>query len=66
MTENGEVKYFLLSGNGGRQSETINSWILENCEEVPSSEWSSNTSEETSNQASFGRAQTLYVYKGDK
>jgi 4-amino-4-deoxy-L-arabinose transferase-like glycosyltransferase len=66
MTENGEVKYFLLSGNGGRQSETINSWILENCEEVPSSEWSSNTSEETSNQSSFGGAQTLYVYNGDK
>ncbi|QGQ45307.1 hypothetical protein [Metabacillus sediminilitoris] len=66
MTEKGEVKYFLLSGNGGRQSETVNTWILENCEKVPSSEWNSETTEETSDEASIGRGQTLYVYQGNQ
>jgi 4-amino-4-deoxy-L-arabinose transferase-like glycosyltransferase len=66
MTDKGEVKYFLLSGNGGRQSEIINTWILENCEEVPSSEWNSETTEETSDVSSIGRGQTLYVYQGNQ
>ncbi|MEH7416174.1 glycosyltransferase family 39 protein [Neobacillus drentensis] len=67
MAKAGYVKYFLISGRGGRgldQSQSVTQWIKDNCEEVPSSEWQSDSSSQ--NQTSFGPGggDTLYVYKG--
>lgn len=42
MTRNGDVKYFLIGGDGRPgQSESATEWIKENCEEAPSGEWQS-------------------------
>ncbi|MDQ0198347.1 glycosyltransferase family 39 protein [Neobacillus ginsengisoli] len=67
MAKSGEIKYFLLSGRGGMgrdQSQAVTQWIKDNCIEVLSSEWQSNSSSQS--QASFGGigGETLYVYKG--
>lgn len=76
MAKNGEIKYFLISGQGmrGGGNSDVTEWIQENCEEVPSSEYSSDDSDaETDsnsnngeNAVQFDRSgnSTLYEYKG--
>ncbi|GKU85211.1 glycosyltransferase family 39 protein [Niallia sp. NCCP-28] len=76
MAENGEIKYFLISGQGmgGSGNSDVTAWIQENCEEVPSSEYSSDASSDNSSssdntdntdtQNQRGGSSTLYVYKG--
>ena len=76
MAENGEVKYFLISDRGMGQggNSDVTTWIQENCEEVPSSEYSSDassTDSSSSNNTDSAEMQnqrsgssTLYVYKG--
>ncbi|WP_160724290.1 glycosyltransferase family 39 protein [Bacillus sp. USDA818B3_A] len=66
MAKAGYIKFFLISGRGGiggTQSQSVTQWIKDNCEEVPSSDWQSDSS---SQNQTFGpgRAETLYVYKG--
>lgn len=51
MVANGEVKYFLLSGEGGGGrggSSEVTSWIVENSTAIPESEWKSATDTPTS------------------
>ncbi|AKS38214.1 glycosyl transferase [Anoxybacillus gonensis] len=63
LVKNGEVKYFLLSGFGGGQSNNdIVEWIQTHCKEIPQSEWK----QSSDTQQSFGRdgAEKLYKYEG--
>ncbi|MCL6585492.1 MAG: glycosyltransferase family 39 protein, partial [Anoxybacillus sp.] len=63
LVKNGEVKYFLLSGFGGGQSNSdIVQWIQTHCKEIPQSEWK----QSSDIQPSFGRegAEKLYKYEG--
>lgn len=61
MIENGEVKYFLLSGEGRGNNELVQ-WIKTHCQEVPSSQWGGAQSETF---GGMGRGEmTLYVYNG--
>ncbi|PKG21820.1 glycosyltransferase family 39 protein [Niallia nealsonii] len=75
MADDGEIKYFLISGQGmgGSGNSDVTSWIQENCEEVPSSEYSDDSSDNSSSsdntdntdiQNQRGGSSTLYVYKG--
>ncbi|WP_379969379.1 glycosyltransferase family 39 protein [Ectobacillus sp. sgz5001026] len=61
MLKEGQVKYFLISGQG-RGNQEVTKWITSHCKEVPSSEWQA-TSSTTDNQAA-GMSQKLYVYQG--
>ncbi|MBW7652185.1 glycosyltransferase family 39 protein [Anoxybacillus sp. ST4] len=63
LVKNGEVKYFLISGFGGGQSNNeIIQWIQTNCKEVPQTKWK----QSTDTQPSFGREGEgkLYQYEG--
>ncbi|WP_031408947.1 glycosyltransferase family 39 protein [Geobacillus vulcani] len=61
MARNGEVKYFLLSGEGRGNHELVQ-WIQTHCKEVPFSEW--NGGEKALNGGMERREMTLYVYNG--
>jgi len=67
MAEAGEIKYFLVSGQGMGGNSEVTEWIQENCVEVPSSEYSSDSSTSTDSTASAafdrGMGQTLYEYQ---
>ncbi len=66
MAEAGEIKYFLLSGQGMGGNSEVTEWIQENCVEVPSSEYSSDTTDTTDSTAASdmrGMGQTLYEYQ---
>lgn len=63
LVKNGEVKYFLISGvDGGQSNNEIVQWIETHCKEVPQTEWTN----ESSDTQPFGRdrAQKLYKYEG--
>ncbi|MDQ0244137.1 4-amino-4-deoxy-L-arabinose transferase-like glycosyltransferase [Bacillus fengqiuensis] len=65
MTKNGEIKYFLIGGDGRPgQSESATEWIKENCEEVPSSEWQSEQQTESQQPFNMNQTMKLYKYKG--
>ncbi|MCM3727167.1 glycosyltransferase family 39 protein [Neobacillus cucumis] len=67
MAKSGYVKYFLISGRGGRgleQSQSVTQWIKDNCVEVPSSKWQSDSSSQGQTSFGPGGGDTLYVYKG--
>ncbi|OQP17061.1 MULTISPECIES: glycosyltransferase family 39 protein [Geobacillus] len=61
MVQNGEVKYFLLSGEGRGDNELVQ-WIKTHCQEVPSSQWGGGQSETFGGMGRGGM--TLYVYNG--
>ncbi|WAA09212.1 glycosyltransferase family 39 protein [Fervidibacillus albus] len=62
LAENGEVKFFLISSEGQSfQNEPVITWIMENCEVVPDSEWS-DTSINDDNSRQMD-SETLYMYK---
>ncbi|ANB60010.1 mannosyltransferase YkcB-related protein [Anoxybacteroides amylolyticum] len=63
LVKNGEVKYFLVSGFGGGQSNNeIVEWIQTHCKEVTQAEWN----QSTDTQQPFARdgAEKLYKYEG--
>lgn len=62
MVKNGEIKYFLLSGNRGNTDVT--NWIKKHCSVVPESEWSDTSSGQSSGFGGMNGGSTLYVYKG--
>lgn len=61
MARNGEVKYFLLSGEGRGNHELVQ-WIQTHCKEVPFSEW--NGGQKALDGGAERREMTLYVYNG--
>jgi len=67
MAEAGEIKYFLVSGQGMGGNSEVTEWIQENCVEIPSSEYSSDSSSSSDSTASGvfdrGMGQTLYEYQ---
>ncbi|WP_028402991.1 glycosyltransferase family 39 protein [Ectobacillus panaciterrae] len=63
MTKDGEVKYFLISGEG-RGNQKVNEWIKANAKEVPSSEWQSSQNTDNTQRTGMNRSMTLYEYKG--
>lgn len=66
MTRNGEIKYFLISGDGRGGNSEVTEWIQEHCVEVPQEEWQSDSASDEQ-QPSFGRGggmNTLYQYEG--
>lgn len=67
MAEAGEIKYFLVSGQGMGGNSEVTEWIQENCVEVPNSEYSSDTSTTDSSATDLsnmrGMGQTLYEYQ---
>ncbi|MEN6326538.1 MAG: glycosyltransferase family 39 protein [Syntrophomonas sp.] len=66
MVKNKEVKYFLISGNGGGRggsSEVLN-WIRSHSTEVPQSEWRSTTSQV--GQIGRGESNSLYLIDQSK
>ncbi|WP_058304402.1 glycosyltransferase family 39 protein [Gorillibacterium timonense] len=57
MVANGDVKYFLLSGEGGGGrggSSEVTSWIIENSTAITESEWKSATDTPTSTDSTSG------------
>lgn len=66
MAEAGEIKYFLVSGQGMGGNSEVTEWIQENCVEIPSSEYSSDSSTNSDTGSSAfdrGMKQTLYEYQ---
>lgn len=61
MAQNGEVKYFLLSGEDLGNNELVQ-WIQTHCKEVPSSQWGGGQSAAIGGMGRGGM--TLYVYNG--
>ncbi|MFT8323267.1 MAG: glycosyltransferase family 39 protein, partial [Bacillus sp. (in: firmicutes)] len=73
MAKNEEIKYFLISSQGmGSGNSEVTEWIQENCVEVPSNEYSADTTTEdnnedsgqTTNQGQRNSGQALYEYQG--
>ncbi len=65
MVKKGEVKYFLVSGFGGREGNgELIQWIQTHCKEVPQEEWQKGQT--STDQQPFGmdRAEKLYKYEG--
>ncbi|MBY0598104.1 glycosyltransferase family 39 protein [Bacillus bingmayongensis] len=63
LVSSGNVKYFLISGEGMRGgSSEVTQWIQENGEEIPSEEWQTtqNSDKESVNMGGPGRSNTLY------
>ncbi|MFD2705775.1 glycosyltransferase family 39 protein [Salibacterium lacus] len=49
LVSEGKVKYFLLSERGfGRGGSEVSEWIMDNGQEIPAEEWSTNDSDEQS------------------
>ncbi len=58
LVAKGTVRYFLIGGGGvpggGSGSQSVTSWVTQNCTAVPSSAWQSSSSTSTSNTGGFG------------
>ncbi|WNR44051.1 glycosyltransferase family 39 protein [Paenibacillus roseipurpureus] len=64
--KNGDIRFFLVSRMGFGDNQDITNWIVENCEEVPASEWQSdvNWSSSIGLPMTMSGMNKLYVYNG--
>jgi 4-amino-4-deoxy-L-arabinose transferase-like glycosyltransferase len=60
LVKSGQVKYFLISSFGGQSA--LVTWIKQHCKVVPSKEWQSSATSNSS--GGFGGAEQLYEYTG--
>ncbi|HCB90523.1 MAG TPA: hypothetical protein DEP64_01085, partial [Ruminococcaceae bacterium] len=61
MVKNGEIRYYLLGGSGGRAggSDEVAEWVRQNGKAVDSSLWSSGKTQ-TAGAGGLSSGQTLY------
>ncbi|MFT8930375.1 MAG: glycosyltransferase family 39 protein [Sporolactobacillus sp.] len=67
LVKDGDIKYFLISegGMGGSSSSKVTTWIKTHCQKVPTSDWSSASSKQSTKTAQNGMngQSVLYVYE---
>ena len=69
LVKSGQVKYFLINGNGGggpggsNQSALI-TWITQHCKVVSASQWQSTSTSSSGNGSGFSGGGQLYEYTG--
>ncbi|MBX5449798.1 MAG: glycosyltransferase family 39 protein [Thermogemmatispora sp.] len=68
LVKSGQVRFFLINGSGrgfggGSQSELIN-WIVQHCQQVPSSAWQSSSTSSDGGFGGLGGGAQLYEYTG--
>ncbi|WFA05138.1 glycosyltransferase family 39 protein [Bacillus sp. HSf4] len=65
LVKNGEVKYFMIGDGRGRDHSELTNWIKENGTKVSKSEYSSSSSDNSSQSGGPGGNQTLYKVELD-